>query len=121
LNGVEIPFVSTLDSIQDQLDHLIEEKAQELLEKREGEKVPASEIKAGECFRKKTGEFVYLRISESSTKTHLKSEGIYGVCFNGNTTKVKPETIVVRCSMEDMQRNQEDQDQWEMAMGCKST
>jgi len=68
--------------------------------------VPASEIAEGECFRKKTGEYIYLRISESSARLFFEKPGsdektpledIYGVCLiNGNLTKVSKKVPVWR-------------------------
>ncbi len=59
--------------------------------------VPASAISDwGGCFRKKTGSYVYMRLSESSVKfLKLDPDFVYGVCFNGNVAKVKKDTLVV--------------------------
>lgn len=59
--------------------------------------VPASAISDwGGCFRKKTGSYVYMRLSESSVKfLKLDPDYVYGVCYNGNVAKVKKDTLVV--------------------------
>lgn len=70
--------------------------------------VPAGEIDEGECFRKKTGNYIYQRISESAIRFYIERDkknkegeeeiplgSIYGVCLhNGNMCKVSKETEV---------------------------
>lgn len=63
------------------------------------ELVRAGFIREGGCFRKKTGTYIYLRISESSL-IHLLGEAykphqIYGVClYNGNLAMVDVDQLV---------------------------
>lgn len=82
--------------------------------------VLAREIEPGEFFRKRTGKFVYLRLSPDSLRYH-KVEGperwIYGACFNGNVTSVSPDTLVVRCTAADFLGNVADEHAWERVVG----
>lgn len=59
----------------------------------------AKDIEEGECFRKESGEYEYLRISESSLKFfgYLGCDrNIVGVCVrNGNLTAVSKDKIVI--------------------------
>ena len=60
--------------------------------------IPVHMIPEGECFRKPTGEFVYLRISTGSIHyLQLADNKVYGVCRNGNIAVMDPETSVVAC------------------------
>jgi hypothetical protein len=67
--------------------------------------VPAEEIEQGECFRKKTGTHIYLRISDSAVRFYIEKgldkeatpDKIYGVCLvNGNMCSVEKDTQVWR-------------------------
>ncbi len=59
--------------------------------------VQASEIPQGQCFRKRTGSYVYLRISPASLKFWgLNDEDVFGVCFNGNMCSLAGHTMVVQ-------------------------
>jgi hypothetical protein len=79
--------------------------------------IEASNIKQGEYFRKKNGEYVYLKMSNTSigyinldrTKTH-------GICFNGNITIVEPYTLVYRCTFTDFAKNVADNQNWHMTV-----
>ena len=77
--------------------------------------VPASEIRQGQFFKKRKGEYTYLRISESSVKwikaDHTK---IYGVCFNGNVTCVASNTLVEPCSLGDFVKNIDNHRAWHL-------
>lgn len=69
--------------------------------------IKAEDIAAGDFFRKKTGEFIYMRISESSAKHHQvrgNEDGIVGVCHNGNIAHVPFDKEVVRCDLFDFLR-----------------
>jgi hypothetical protein len=58
---------------------------------------PAHDIQDGQCFRKVNGTTIYRRISKSSVKFHgLNNDLVYGIGRNGNTTTVRPGTLVVR-------------------------
>ena len=83
--------------------------------------VPASAISDwGGCFRKRTGEFVYMRLSESSVKfLKLDPDYVYGVCYNGNVAKVKKDTLVVPMTKFDLIRNDLDTRAWERSIGVK--
>jgi len=75
--------------------------------------VAASKVERGQCFRKRTGTYVYLRISESAVRFAGMDEGfVWGVAYNGNLCKVKPETMVYRSLLEEMASNQESEDTW---------
>lgn len=64
--------------------------------------VLASEIKAGEWFRKRTGTMVYLRMSDSAVKWHgLRDDHIYGTAYNGNMTAILKMRRVIRSSHRD--------------------
>lgn len=59
--------------------------------------IPVEDIERGQGFRKLQGTFVYLRISDLAVK-HLGLEYktyVYGVCFNGNVTKIQRDKLVV--------------------------
>jgi len=74
--------------------------------------VIAGDIQEGECFRKRTGKYLYMRISESAVRFYIEpyiqpidpKEGpeppldcIYGVCLlNGNMIKLAKEILVIR-------------------------
>jgi hypothetical protein len=75
--------------------------------------VPASEIRQGQFFKKRKGEYTYLRISESSVKW-IKADPtkIYGVCFNGNITCVAANTPVEPCSLGDFVKNIDNNRAW---------
>lgn len=80
--------------------------------------VDASTIEQGQCWRKKTGEFVYLAISESAKKFYgLDSNKLYGVCFNGNMTAVSYGTEVVPMPVSGMHDNQKELDAFEDLIG----
>lgn len=75
--------------------------------------VPASTIKQGQFFRKRKGEYTYLRLSESSVKfMKLDLTKIWGVCFNGNVTSVEASTRVEDCSLGDFVKNIDDDRKW---------
>ena len=81
--------------------------------------VKAKEVEWGQCFRKKTGSYVYLRISEPSAKFHkLDPEKVYGVCFNGNITDIDPETLVVTMKPSDMDDNRKEHQDWHTMVGA---
>ena len=62
--------------------------------------VAAGTLHGGDNFRKKTGEMVYLVISDSSARFYKLGEGkVYGVCDNGNMASVDPETQVVKVAL----------------------
>jgi hypothetical protein len=65
--------------------------------------VPAEDIEQGECFRKKTGTYIYLRISDSAVRFYIEKgldkeatpDKIYGVCLvNGNMCSADKHTPV---------------------------
>lgn len=78
--------------------------------------IPVEQIEQGQFFRKRTGTYVFLRMSPSSVK-HLGLEGdnqfhVYGVCFNGNVTKVKIGTEVVSATVQEFLGNIKEQEDW---------
>lgn len=80
---------------------------------------PASEIKNGKCFRKKNGEYVYLRISESAVRfLGLDETKVYGVCFNGNVTCLDQDKLVEPMAPSGMATNRRSQARWEQDI-CK--
>ena len=82
--------------------------------------VPARTIEPGEFFRKRTGSYVYLRLSPDSLRYHRVREPdllVYGACFNGNITEVLPDTLVVRCTAADFLGNIKEELAWERAVG----
>jgi hypothetical protein len=82
--------------------------------------VAAGEIKQGEFFRKKSGSFVYMAVSESAAKHYLPNPEnyVYGVCFNGNVCAVKKGARVIRMEREDFFVPAEEQKRWEEAVGA---
>ncbi len=84
------------------------------------ELVPASEIIGGQCFRKRTGTYVYLRISESSVRFAKMDEGVvWGVSYNGNLARVERDTKVVRMPSTTMLLNIDDHIKWCDIVGVK--
>lgn len=68
--------------------------------------VKAGKLKRGSFFVKRTGEFAYKTLSADTVKFHgLDPNFVYGVCFNGNMTKVSKETEVCIAGVRDMHRN----------------
>ena len=81
--------------------------------------VRARDIRQGGYFKKMKGSYTYLRISESSVKfLKLDPTLIYGVCFNGNVTAVKPDTLVERCTLGDFVKNIDNDREWHDAVGA---
>lgn len=75
--------------------------------------VPAKNIGQGEFFRKRTGEYVHLKLSDSSTKfLGLDTNYVYGVTHNGNMSKLNPETQVVKTDLWQFLRNIETEREW---------
>lgn len=88
-------------------------------ENRKKKTIAASDI--GSFFRKKSGDFAYLRISESSIKFLGLDPGyVYGVCHNGNVTKVTPDCQVVPESVETFNKNIQADILWHRGIGAKS-
>jgi len=57
-------------------------------------------------FRKQTGTYVYLRLSNAAVKhLRLDENKIHGICFNGNVASIDPEKFIVVCDVLDMARN----------------
>lgn len=81
--------------------------------------VKASEIKPGQCFRKRQGQFAYMRINDSSAKYfRLDHERcIYGVAHNGNMAEVPKDHFVIPCGPEQMVKNLVAEQVWEKAVG----
>lgn len=80
--------------------------------------VPAKDVR--QAFRKRTGEYVYLRLSESSVKfLKLDETKIYGVCFNGNVAVVDPDKLVVEMPLSAILDNHEKEEFWERMIGVK--
>ena len=82
--------------------------------------IEAHELSNGDCFRKRNGTYVYIKLSDSSVKySGLDSNLVWGVCFNGNVTTVKPTTKVHRVALRDVYQNLVDLEEWEAMVGCK--
>lgn len=69
--------------------------------------VKAKDLPSRCCFRKRTGYFTYIRMSESSIKfLGLQPDKIYGIAYHGNVVIIEPETLVVEMTpnglMEDL-------------------
>ena len=87
------------------------------------EPIPATQIRAGQWFRKVHGEYVYLRVADDSAKSMGLDyrARVYGVCFNGNMTAVKSVTLVVPVSWAEAFRNIKDRRLFELSIGCQET
>ncbi len=73
----------------------------------------AIDIAQGSYFRKMTGTYVYLRISDASVKyLGLDTDWIYGVCFNGNITRLQPNKPVIAESVNSFLKNTEEDKTW---------
>lgn len=82
--------------------------------------VEARELRGGECFKKRTGTYAYIKVSRSALKfMGLDPNEIWGTCFNGNVTKMEPHTKVARVSVRDVYKNMLEIDEWEEMVGCK--
>lgn len=80
--------------------------------------IAAADVPAGGFFRKRGGEYAYLRISESSVRHYgLNPDLVYGVTWNGNMASVTPETLVVPCQIEDLATNKTMTMEWERRAG----
>jgi hypothetical protein len=81
----------------------------------------AGDIQQGEFFRKKTGSFVYMVLSDSAAR-HFKfpdpENYIYGACFNGNMCAVKKSARVIRMDRADFFGPADEQKKWEKAIGA---
>lgn len=79
-----------IDHLQDQIDDL-HCKIDELRVR------PADDICEGGRFRKRTGEMIYIRITQSSAKRFgLDVGAVWGVSeLNGNLVRLEPEAVVV--------------------------
>lgn len=84
-------------------------------------KKEVGEIPQGSYFRKLTGSYVYLRISASSVKfLGLDEDWVYGVCYNGNTVKLKLDHPVIIESIDSFLGNIKDDQEWSKTVGCHS-
>ena len=83
--------------------------------------IPVEDIEQGQCFRKRTGEFAYLRISDSAARHFgLKHQThVYGVCYNGNMTEIERGTLVVPVEISVMNENREKEKNWDRIF-CRS-
>lgn len=82
--------------------------------------VDARTIEPGQCWRKKTGEFVYLAISESAKNFHgLDADKLYGVCFNGNMAAVSYGVEVEPMPTSAMDDNRKALRTWEDLVGVR--
>jgi hypothetical protein len=80
----------------------------------------ASEIPRGGFFRKKTGTYVYMRISAAAVRFHKLDENtVYGVCFNGNVADVPADKEVAVCTLAEFQENIDDDEAWHRAIGAR--
>jgi hypothetical protein len=85
------------------------------------ELVAAKDINEGDCFRKLTGEYVYVRISPSSVNFFgLPPDQVYGVCHNGNMCAVPQTKMVVACSPRDFLQGYANKAEWERSVGVVS-
>lgn len=83
--------------------------------------VKACDIPDGGWFKKEKGTYVYLRISESSAQwAAFNTNYIWGVCFNGNITKVLKHNTVCQANYQDYLNNISESDRWENKMGCQN-
>jgi len=75
---------------------------------------PVEHIEFGKCFRKKNGEFAYLRISDNSARFFgLKYEThVYGVGYNGSMTEVERGKMVEPVDASVMEDNRSSEDNW---------
>ena len=74
----------------------------------------------GGCFRKKSGSYWYLRVSESAVKfLKLDATKVYGVSHNGNITVVEADKVVIEGSLRDMQANADETTAWERSIGVQ--
>lgn len=77
--------------------------------------IEAINIRQGQFFKKRKGDYTYLRISASSVKwLKVDPAKIYGVCFNGNITCVAPSTLVEPCSLGDFVKNIDNNRAWHL-------
>lgn len=84
--------------------------------------VKAIDIEQGEHFRKKTGTMVYLRISLAALNFYGITDAVvvagvskvYGVCHNGNMTRVDGDTEVVPMPASAMEDNRLDGLSWDV-------
>jgi hypothetical protein len=79
--------------------------------------VPAGKLRS-RFFVKRTGTYVYLRLSKSSVKHFgLSPDKVYGVCFNGNTTTLDPNTLVRPTDVNALVKNMDEEAEWNRMFG----
>jgi len=85
--------------------------------------VVARLLDPGDCFRKRNGEFVFLRISDSAVKhSGLDPTFVWGVCYNGNMCKISPDTLVHPEPLSGISANQKADEDWhQMVSGTSPT
>lgn len=75
---------------------LIAKLTNELHERQPGVEMEARLVPDGSYFRKRAGSTLYMRISDSAARFHMKDPTqVYGIVGYGQITGVKPETKVV--------------------------
>lgn len=76
--------------------------------------VKAKDLPSRCCFRKRTGYFSYIRMSEGSVKfLGLKPDKIYGIAYHGNVAIIEPETLVVEMSLNGLMEDLGSEQAWD--------
>lgn len=84
------------------------------------ELVQAKDLDPGEPFKKRTGSYVHIKLSESSVKwMGLDPNFIWGVTHNGNVSKLKPNKLVAPSSLIAMIKNTMDTVRWNLTFSGK--
>lgn len=79
------------------------------------------EIESGCFFRKQSGRYAYMRMSDSSAEfIGLDRSFIYGVSFNGSVTRVKRGTVVVSVAVDEFIANIKADAAWHELIGVRS-
>lgn len=75
--------------------------------------VRADSIEEGHCFRKRTGAYAYLRLSEGSVRfLKLDTNFVYGICYNGNVVKLPKDKMVAPVPVTRMDENRDFELAW---------
>lgn len=84
------------------------------------ELVAVEDVPEGGFFRKRNGEFTYVRISHASAGRFINQthDRIFGVTYNGNITSVEHGTKVQLCTIDDFAENIRTDQQWHEDIGA---
>lgn len=95
-----------------------------------GDIMRAGDIEPGQCFRKISGRFAYLRVSDASAAFYgldgarsdsTLSRFIYGVCYNGNMTQMPVDKEVVLVAPTELDYERLAEKEWDRVICGRET